>query len=100
MPGLAGAGGAIVSGWADWSDAYEDPRTLGMAHAMVNGVAVTGYLLSLALRRSGRRRAGLLTPLIACLPAVNCRQLNRMDGCGKHRAARTVLDARDAAVMD
>jgi nitrite reductase/ring-hydroxylating ferredoxin subunit len=61
--GLAGAAGAIVSGWADWSDTYEDPRTLGMAHAMVNGVAVTGYLLSLALRRSGRRRAGLLTGL-------------------------------------
>jgi hypothetical protein len=74
--------------------------TLGVAHAMVNGVPVTGYLLSLALRRSGRRRAGLLTPLIACLPAVNCRQLNRTDVCGKHRAARTVLDARDAAVMD
>jgi len=61
--GLAGAAGAIVSGWADWSDTSEDPRTLGLAHAMVNGVAVTGYIASLALRRGGRRRLGLLTAL-------------------------------------
>lgn len=61
--GLAGAAGAILSGWADWSDTYEDPRTLGLAHALVNGTAVTGYVVSLLLRRAGRRRLGLLTAL-------------------------------------
>jgi nitrite reductase/ring-hydroxylating ferredoxin subunit len=61
--GLAGAAGAILSGWADWSDTHEDPRTLGLAHALINGAAVTGYLASLALRRSGRRRIGLLVAL-------------------------------------
>ncbi|MGD0474630.1 MAG: Rieske (2Fe-2S) protein [Candidatus Velthaea sp.] len=61
--GLAGAAGAIVSGWADWSDTDAGPRTLGLAHAMVNAAAVSGYLVSLTLRRSGHRRAGLLTAL-------------------------------------
>lgn len=63
--GLAGAGGAILSGWADWSDTHADPRTLGMAHALVNGTAVSGYVLALILRRNGRRRLGLVTALAA-----------------------------------
>jgi nitrite reductase/ring-hydroxylating ferredoxin subunit len=63
--GLVGAAGAIVSGWADWSDTQDDPRTLGMAHATANGLAVTGYLASLALRRIGRRRLGLFAGLAA-----------------------------------
>lgn len=63
--GLLGAGGAAASGWADWSDTDDDPRTLGMAHALVNGTAVLGYMLALFLRRSGRRRLGILTALAA-----------------------------------
>jgi nitrite reductase/ring-hydroxylating ferredoxin subunit len=63
--GLAGALAASASGWADWSDTHDDPRALGLAHALVNGVAALGYVASLALRRSGRRRAGLLTGFAA-----------------------------------
>lgn len=63
--GLLGAGGAIVSGWADWSDTKGDARTLGIAHALVNGTAVTGYVASLVLRRSGRRKLGIATALAA-----------------------------------
>lgn len=63
--GLAGAAGAIVTGWADWSDTQDDPRTLGMTHATANGLAVTGYLASLLLRRYGRRRLGLFAGLAA-----------------------------------
>lgn len=61
--GLAGAGGAIVSGWADWSDTRDDPRTLGMAHAVVNGTAVIGYVASFVLRRTGRRPLGIAVAL-------------------------------------
>jgi nitrite reductase/ring-hydroxylating ferredoxin subunit len=61
--GLAGALGAAVTGWADWSDTADDPRTLGLAHALLNGTAVTGYVAAWALRRSGRRRLGVLTAL-------------------------------------
>ena len=61
--GLAGGVGAIASGYADWSDTTDDPRTLGMAHAMLNAAAFTLYLTSLGLRLSGRRRAGLFTAL-------------------------------------
>lgn len=61
--GLAGAAGAIVTGFADWSDTADDPRTLGMAHALVNGVAFAGYAAAFALRLAGHRRSGLITAL-------------------------------------
>ncbi len=65
LVGLAGAAGAALSGWADWSDTAGDPRTLGIAHAVVNGTAVTAYLAALALRRGARRRLGLGVSLAA-----------------------------------
>lgn len=61
--GLAGGVGAILTGWADWSDTTDDPRTLGIAHAALNGVAFNLYIAALILRRTGRRRAGLITAL-------------------------------------
>jgi len=61
--GLAGAAGAIVTGWADWSDTKEDARNVGMAHALVNGIATTGYLASLWLRKAGARKAGIAASL-------------------------------------
>jgi nitrite reductase/ring-hydroxylating ferredoxin subunit/uncharacterized membrane protein len=57
--GLAGAALAALSGWVDWSDTSDEPRTLGMAHAILNGAAVSTYIASLALRASGRRTAGI-----------------------------------------
>ncbi len=63
--GLAGAVGAIVSGWADWSDTTDDPRNLGLLHAALNGTAFSAYIVSLALRRSERRQAGLIVGLAA-----------------------------------
>jgi nitrite reductase/ring-hydroxylating ferredoxin subunit len=62
--GLAGGLGAIVTGYADWSDTMEGPRNLGMAHAVLNGTGFTMYLASMALRRGERRRAGLFAGLI------------------------------------
>jgi nitrite reductase/ring-hydroxylating ferredoxin subunit/uncharacterized membrane protein len=57
--GLAGAVGAIATGYADWADTSDDPRTLGMAHAALNGAAFTGYVTSLLLRANQKRGAGI-----------------------------------------
>jgi nitrite reductase/ring-hydroxylating ferredoxin subunit/uncharacterized membrane protein len=63
--GLAGATLAIASGYAEWSDTTDEPRTLGFAHALLNGAAFVGYSASLVLRRSGRRPAGIATAFAA-----------------------------------
>jgi nitrite reductase/ring-hydroxylating ferredoxin subunit/uncharacterized membrane protein len=57
--GLAGAVGAIATGYAEWADTADDPRTLGMAHAALNGAAFTGYVTSLLLRANDKRGAGI-----------------------------------------
>jgi nitrite reductase/ring-hydroxylating ferredoxin subunit/uncharacterized membrane protein len=56
--GALGAAGAALTGWAEWSDTEDEPKRLGLAHAALNGVALTGYLLSLGLRANGRRGGG------------------------------------------
>lgn len=62
--GLAGAAGAAVTGAADWSETDGRSRTIGVAHALMN-VAATGlYATSLAMRRSGSRRAGIGVSLL------------------------------------
>lgn len=62
--GLAGAVGAAVTGAADWSETAGRARTVGVAHALLN-IAATGlYATSLAMRRSGSRRAGIGVSLL------------------------------------
>jgi nitrite reductase/ring-hydroxylating ferredoxin subunit len=56
--GTAAAFGAALTGWADWSDTKDGPKRVGIVHAALNGLAVTGYLASLALRGGNRRRMG------------------------------------------
>ncbi len=62
--GLLGGVGAIVTGYADWTDTDKEPRTLGMAHAMLNAGAFTAYCGSLLLRRSGRRPTGIALSML------------------------------------
>jgi nitrite reductase/ring-hydroxylating ferredoxin subunit/uncharacterized membrane protein len=57
--GLAGAAGAVVTGYAEWSDTAGRPRALGLAHALCNALAANAYAGSLVLRSRGRRRAGI-----------------------------------------
>jgi nitrite reductase/ring-hydroxylating ferredoxin subunit/uncharacterized membrane protein len=57
--GLAGGLAAIVTGYADWADTSDDPRTLGMLHAALNGAAFSGYVASLVLRANGKRGTGI-----------------------------------------
>jgi nitrite reductase/ring-hydroxylating ferredoxin subunit/uncharacterized membrane protein len=63
--GLLGGVGAIASGLADWSDTADEPKNVGMAHALLNSISFSGYVASLALRRSGRRGAGIATAMLA-----------------------------------
>ncbi len=62
--GVAGGVVAIASGTAEWSDTVDDPRRLGMAHALFNTVAFSCYVASLVLRGRGNRAAGLATAFV------------------------------------
>jgi nitrite reductase/ring-hydroxylating ferredoxin subunit/uncharacterized membrane protein len=61
--GLLGGLGAIATGLADWSDTADEPKNVGMAHALLNSISFTGYVASLALRRGGQRKAGILVAM-------------------------------------
>jgi nitrite reductase/ring-hydroxylating ferredoxin subunit/uncharacterized membrane protein len=53
--GIVGALPSALAGVADWVDLYDHQRRVGMAHALLNGVALGCYGASLALRQSGQR---------------------------------------------
>ncbi len=57
--GLLGAAGAIVTGYAEWSDTAGPPRALGFAHAVCNAAGTGAYAASLTLRARGRRRSAV-----------------------------------------
>lgn len=59
--GAVGASAAALAGWADWSDTKDEPQRLGMLHAVLNGGALSLYLISLATRRAGARGFGILS---------------------------------------
>jgi nitrite reductase/ring-hydroxylating ferredoxin subunit/uncharacterized membrane protein len=61
--GLAGGMGAIATGLAEWADTKDEPKRLGLAHALANDVAFAMYSLSFGLRRRGKRGAGIATAL-------------------------------------
>lgn len=56
--GVVGALGAAVTGLADWSDTKDEPRRLGMLHALLNTGALSAYGLSLIARKRGARSFG------------------------------------------
>lgn len=57
--GIAGALPAALTGTADWVDVSGRPRRYGMAHAMLNTVALASYGVSLLARRGDRRNSAL-----------------------------------------
>jgi nitrite reductase/ring-hydroxylating ferredoxin subunit/uncharacterized membrane protein len=61
--GCVGAVGAAVTGLADWQDTYGKERRTGLVHALLNTGALTLFLTSLSLRRSGARGLGVMTSL-------------------------------------
>ena len=56
--GVAGAAGSAVTGLTDWAHTSGRPRRLGVAHAVLNTVALGLYATSLVLRRRGARETG------------------------------------------
>ncbi len=54
--GIATSGAAVLTGLADWSDLWSQPRRVGVAHALANATALACYGTSMALRRAGHRR--------------------------------------------
>jgi len=57
--GVVAAVGAAVTGIVDWSDTYGTTRRMGMAHALLNTLALTLNVGSLGLRAGGRRNRGM-----------------------------------------
>jgi len=58
--GIAGAVGAALAGIADWTETDGVDRRLGLVPAALNTAGLTLHVTSLIMRRSGRRRAGVL----------------------------------------
>jgi nitrite reductase/ring-hydroxylating ferredoxin subunit/uncharacterized membrane protein len=54
--GLLAALGAAVTGYTDWSDTIDRERRVGVAHGLLNTVAIVVYLVSLIIRVSGGGR--------------------------------------------
>lgn len=53
--GILGALPSVATGLADWTDTYDHQRRVGIAHALVNSVALVLYGVSFGLRRADRR---------------------------------------------
>jgi len=68
--GLLGAGGAAVTGVTDWSDLDGTDRRVGMMHGLLNGSITIMYLVSLIMRRTGRRRAGVTLSTLGYLASL------------------------------
>src|SRR4030088_3068068 len=54
--GLLAALGAAVTGYTAWSDTIDRERRVGVAHGLLNTVAIVVYLVSLIISRSGGSR--------------------------------------------
>ena len=77
--GLLAAGGAIVTGLADWSESDGQQRRMGMAHALLNAVGTTFNVTSFFLQIGGNKgnrglarslsAAGYLTSSLAAFVA-------------------------------
>jgi uncharacterized membrane protein len=56
--GVLGALPAATTGVTEWRDLRDEPRRIGVGHALLNGSALVLNVASLGLRASGRRGAG------------------------------------------
>jgi nitrite reductase/ring-hydroxylating ferredoxin subunit/uncharacterized membrane protein len=48
-----------LSGLADWHDQYDQPRRVGMAHALLNTIGLSFFIASLFARRANKRSLGI-----------------------------------------
>lgn len=89
--GLVGAGGAAVAGLTDWSDTDGTDRRVGILHGLLNSGVTATNLLSLVLRRTGMRRAGILLSglgyLVSAYSATLGGELSYAKGIGVNHVA-------------
>lgn len=68
--GLLGATGAFVTGVTDWSDQIDVDRRVGLMHGLLNSTTTLMYLVSLILRRTGQRRAGVALSTVGYFASI------------------------------
>lgn len=62
--GIVGALPSVTTGLADWTDTYDHQRRVGIAHALINSVALAFYGASLGLRLADRRGSARLCSMV------------------------------------
>lgn len=68
--GLLGAAGAAVTGVTDWSDLDGTDRRVGIMHGILNGTITVTNIVSLILRRTGKRQAGVTLSTLGYLASL------------------------------
>lgn len=68
--GLLGATGAAVTGVTDWSDLDGTDRRVGMMHGLLNGSITLMYVVSLIMRRTGKRQTGVALSTLGYLASL------------------------------
>lgn len=63
--GILSAVGTAATGLADWSTTRGRGRSVGMVHALANTTALGLYVASLVMRRTGKRKQGVMLSYIA-----------------------------------
>jgi nitrite reductase/ring-hydroxylating ferredoxin subunit/uncharacterized membrane protein len=68
--GIMGATGAAITGVTDWSDLDGTDRRVGLMHGLLNSGILVTNIGSLALRLTGKRRAGVALSTIGYLASL------------------------------
>lgn len=68
--GIVGSTAAAVTGVTDWSDLGGTDRRVGLMHGLLNGGILLTNIGSLALRLTGKRRAGIALSTIGYLASL------------------------------
>ena len=102
--GIVGATAAAVTGVTDWSDLDGTDRRVGLMHGLLNSGILLINISSLALRLSGRRRAGITLStagyLTSLLSAYLGGELSFAKGIGVNHDAWEGGSDEYVAVMD
>jgi uncharacterized membrane protein len=89
--GIASTVPTVVTGLAEWHELRRPESRVGTVHAVLNSVALTGYVWSYSLRRKGRHGAGALAALGAMTVATAAGYL------GGHLTSVRKAGSRDTA---
>ncbi|MFN2460257.1 MAG: Rieske 2Fe-2S domain-containing protein [Candidatus Velthaea sp.] len=103
--GLAGALGAAVTGFTDWTDTHGKPRRLGVVHATMNVTTTVLYTLSYVQRRADERRGFGLSVLGYAIAGVSAMyggalSLDMQIGVNHARGHEPPQDDVDVAALD